>query len=102
MFDIVETPGFKAWREALPDQRAQSRIAGRIARVALGLIGDARSVGGGVSELRIDHGPGYRLYFTRRGRTLVIPLCGGDKRSQSRDIRQAQSMASNIGDPHVH
>lgn len=94
MIEVVETPTFKAWREALADERAQSRIAARIARVALGLIGDVKSLGGGVSEIRIDHGPGYRLYFTRRGPTIVILLCGGDKGSQARDLKAAQSMAS--------
>ncbi len=97
MFDVVETAGFKAWRASLPDERAQSRIAGRIARVALGLIGDAKPVGDGVSGLRIDHGPGYRLCFTRRGRTLIILLCGGDKGPQSRDIRRARALASSTG-----
>lgn len=97
MFDIVETSEFSAWRASLSDERAQSRIAGRIARVALGLIGDAKSVGDRVSELRVDHGPGYRLYFTRRGRTLVVLLCGGDKSSQARDIRRARAMASILG-----
>ena len=102
MLEVQETPEFKVWRTSLSDGRARSRIAGRIARVALGLVGDTKSVGGGVSELRIDHGPGYRLYFTRRGRTLVILLCGGDKGSQDRDIRRAQTMASSIGDAHAH
>ena len=102
MFEVQETPEFKAWRASLSDGHARSRIAARVARVALGLVGDAKSVGGSVSELRIDHGPGYRLYFTRRGRTLLILLCGGDKGSQDRDIRRAQTMASSIGEFHAH
>lgn len=96
MLEVVETPVFKAWREALADARAQSRIALRIARLSLGLTGDVKSVGGGVSEMRVDHGPGYRLYFTRRNRTVLILLCGGDKGSQSRDIRHARSIASEL------
>ena len=96
MLEVVETPSFKAWREALADARARSRIALRIGRLALGLTGDVKSVGGGVSEMRVDHGPGYRLYFTRRNRNVLILLCGGDKGSQSRDIRLARSIASEL------
>ncbi len=95
MLDVEETPAFKAWREALPDDRTRSRIAGRIARVALGLLSDAKSVGGG-GELRVDHGPGYRLYFTRRRQTVVILLRGDDKGTQARDIRLARSIASDL------
>ena len=83
MIEVVETPTFKAWREALADERARSCIAARIARVALGLMGDVKSLGGGVSEIRVDHGPGYRLYFTRRGPAIVILLCADDKGSHT-------------------
>ena len=65
-------------------------------RLALGNFGDTKSVGGGVSELRIDHGPGYRVYFTKRGLTIVILLCGGDKRTQAKDIAKAQKMAQEV------
>ena len=72
---------------------ARARIIGRLDRVALGNLGDHRSVGQGVFEFRIDYGPGYRLYFIRRGNALVILLCGGDKSTQERDIRKAQALA---------
>ena len=70
----------------------------RIRRVALGNPGDVRPVGEGVSELRIDHGPGYRVYFVQRGTVLIVLLCGGDKRTQERDIRVAKTMAGNLED----
>ena len=82
----------------LNDQRARLQIVRRISRVAAGNFGDAKSVGGAVSELRIDHGPGYRVYFTRRGKAIVILLCGGDKRTQSRDIQKAQEIAETLED----
>ncbi len=78
------------------DVTAQSRIAVRLRRVSIGNLGDAKPVGGGVSELRIDQGPGYRLYFTRRGLEVVILLCGGDKRTQAADIKRAQKMAAEL------
>ena len=92
MVDVRSTPVFVAWLEALADVTARSRITKRIARFEVGLFGDAKSVGGGVSEMRVDHGPGYRIYFTRRGVEVVILLCGWDKGSQARDIARAQSM----------
>lgn len=92
MAEVATTSTFLAWLEALADTTARSRIAQRIARFELGLFGDVRTVGGRVSEARIDYGPGYRIYFTRRGPEIVILLCGGDKGSQARDIAKAQSM----------
>jgi putative addiction module killer protein len=71
-------------------------IVRRIARVAAGNFGDVRPVGGGVSELRIDHGPGFRVYFARRGESLVVLLCGGDKGSQARDIARAKVLAEEV------
>jgi putative addiction module killer protein/probable addiction module antidote protein len=88
MIDVRETPDFTNWLATVNDQRARLQIVRRISRVAAGNFGDAKSVGGPVSELRIDHGPGYRLYYTRRGKTVVILLCGGGKRTQSKDIRK--------------
>lgn len=89
MFDVRETIIFAQWLESLSDDQARARIATRIVRLRNGLFGDAKFVGGGVSELRIDYGPGYRVYFTRRGQTVIVLLAGGDKRSQSRDIKAA-------------
>ena len=74
------------------------QIVRRISRVAAGNFGDAKSVGGAVNELRIDHGPGYRVYCTRRGKAVVILLCGGDKRTQSKDIRKAKEIAETLED----
>ena len=80
------------------DAVARAIIARRIDRLAGGNMGDAKSVGGKVTELRIDHGPGYRVYLTRRGSVLVVLLCGGDKSTQAADIRLAQSMAAKVID----
>ena len=96
--EVRQTATFRAWTAGLRDQRARARIAVRIDRLAEGNPGDSKSVGDGVSEMRIDYGPGYRLYYTRRGPLLVILLCGGDKSSQDRDVRAAKAMAKEIGD----
>lgn len=98
MIEVRETPEFSRWLASLRDQRAVLHIVRRISRVAAGNTGDAKSVGGAVSELRIDHGPGYRVYFTRRGQVVVILLCGGDKRTQDRDIRRAMEIAESLED----
>ena len=95
-YRVIQSQAFRHWLNTLRDKRAVARIAVRIDRLAEGNFGDYRSVGGGVSELRVDVGPGYRLYYTVRGRSLVILLCGGDKAGQRRDIRQAQRMAREI------
>ena len=81
---------FEAWLGDLNDKKAVARILARLARVRQGNVGDCKSVGEGVSELRVDYGPGYRVYFGQKGRTLVVLLCGGDKRTQDRDIRLAK------------
>ncbi|MBX3498453.1 MAG: type II toxin-antitoxin system RelE/ParE family toxin [Alphaproteobacteria bacterium] len=86
MFEIRQTAIFRRWVEKLRDRRAKAMIAARIARFESGNPGDVESVGGGVSEMRIHHGPGYRLYFVLKGATVVILLCGGDKGSQKADI----------------
>jgi len=93
MLTVVQTATFSRWLDELADASATARIVVRLRRLELGNPGDVKSVGGGVSELRVDCGPGYRVYFTQRGKTLVILLCGGDKRSQSKDIKTAQRMA---------
>ncbi|WP_319942011.1 type II toxin-antitoxin system RelE/ParE family toxin [Rhodopseudomonas palustris] len=82
----------------MSDLRARLQIVRRIDRIAAGNFGEAKSVGGAVKELRIDYGPGYRVYYTRRGDTVVILLCGGDKRTQSKDIRKAKEIAEALED----
>ncbi len=96
MIDLRQTPIFETWLGDLRDRRAAKIIAKRMLRVQAGLFGDASPVGEGVSELRIDYGPGYRVYFVQRGRTVVILLCGGDKGSQPRDIAKALAMAKEV------
>ncbi len=81
---------FEDWLDDLNDKRAVARILARLARVRQGNLGDCKPVGDGVSELRVDYGPGYRVYFGQRGKTLVVLLCGGDKRTQDRDIQLAK------------
>lgn len=81
---------FKEWLDDLNDKRAVARVLARLARVRQGNLGDGKSVGEGVAELRVDYGPGYRVYFGQKGQTLVVLLCGGDKRTQYRDIRLAK------------
>lgn len=96
--DVRRHPVFDRWMHALRDYRAVSKILLRIERIADGNFGDHKSVGGGVYELRIDHGPGYRVYYAQRGSLLVILLCGGDKSSQARDIEVAKKMAQELKD----
>lgn len=93
MITIRETDEFATWISGLPDYRAKARILRRIDRLAAGNAGDVKPVGEGISELRIDYGPGYRVYFLRRGTLLIILLCGGDKRTQDRDIRKSKALA---------
>jgi putative addiction module killer protein len=94
--EIRRTEEFASWLDGLRDQKARARVLVRIERLAAGNPGDIKPVGQGVSELRIDHGPGYRVYFTRRGRELIILLAGGDKRTQAVDIRTALNLAGNL------
>jgi putative addiction module killer protein len=93
VFEIRQTEVYARWFDSLRDRRARARIDVRIRRLSLGNPGDVRPVGEGVSELRIDYGSGYRVYFVRRGVTLIILLTGGDKRTQDRDIEKALKMA---------
>jgi putative addiction module killer protein len=90
---IRQTETFRKWERKLKDQKAKALIAARILRVANGLLGDVSPVGEGVSELRIHYGPGYRVYFRRRGEEIVVLLCGGDKSTQEQDIKQAKHLA---------
>ena len=94
--DIRQTETFARWLDNLGDETAAARIATRIVRVQSGLLGDVRPVGHGVSELRVDYGPGYRLYFVQRGSVLIVLLCGGEKKSQQRDIKMAKAMAAEL------
>lgn len=96
MIEVRQTEVFTRWFDGLRDRQVRARINVRIRRLSLGNFGDAKPVGEGVSELRIDFGPGYRVYFVRRGRTLVILLAGGDKHSQDRDIKKAQKLAREL------
>ena len=96
MLEIRQTEQYAKWFDGLRDRQAKARIDVRIRRLSLGNPGDARSVGQGVSELRIDYGPGYRVYFTRRGEWVVILLAGGDKRTQGRNIKTAIELACNL------
>lgn len=93
MTTILRTDVFIEWLKSLRDRQARLRIGARIDRLAAGNPGDAKSVGDGVSELRITYGPGYRVYFTRREGTIIVLLCGGDKSTQSKDIARAKALA---------
>ena len=95
MFEVRQTAQFRDWFDELKDRRAQERIAQRIVRLQVGLFGDAKFFSG-IGELRVDYGPGYRVYFVRRGEVLVVLLCGGNKRTQRRDIEQARNMAADM------
>jgi putative addiction module killer protein len=91
--EFKQTETFRKWRTRLKDERARALIASRLDRLAFGNPGDVRPVGQGIGELRIDYGPGYRVYFLRRGSEIVILLCGGDKSTQATDIKTAKRLA---------
>jgi putative addiction module killer protein len=96
MPEVRQTESFVRWLTGLRDRRARARIQARIDRLALGKPGDVKPVGGGLSEMRIDYGPGYRVYFVERGTAVVTRLAGGDNRTQERDIAVARELASNL------
>lgn len=96
MIEIRQTETFSKWLRGLRDRQARARIQTRIDRLQLGLAGDVKPVGEGVSELRIGYGPGYRIYFVQRGRALIILLAGGDKRTQDADIKTAIKLAHDL------
>lgn len=96
MIEIRKTEVFVQWLDGLRDIKARSRVLVRIERLATGNPGDVRPVGEGVSELRIDYGPGYRVYFVRRGQAVIVLLAGGDKSTQAEDIRTAIRLARNL------
>jgi len=98
MIEIVKTEAFQKWEAKLKDKQARALISLRIARLSYGHFGDVKSVKGGVNELRINYGPGYRLYYTRRGKEIVLLLYGGDKGTQQYDIEKAKKMIKQLGE----
>ncbi|MYE48935.1 MAG: type II toxin-antitoxin system RelE/ParE family toxin [Gammaproteobacteria bacterium] len=96
MFEIRKTDVYAKWLDGMRDARARARVLVRVERLAVGNPGDVRPVGEGVSELRIDYGPGYRVYFKKQARRIVILLAGGDKRTQSDDVKTALRLARNL------
>ena len=96
MIEIRKTDVFVRWLDGLKDLRARARVQVRIERLAQGHPGDVKPVGEGVSEMRIDYGPGYRVYFVKRGREIIVLLAGGSKRTQDGDIRKAIELARNL------
>ncbi len=96
MYEIRKTDIYAKWLDGLRDIHARARVQARVERLATGNPGDVKPVGEGVSELRIDYGPGYRVYYTMRGRTMIILLAGGDKRTQTTDIKTALRLARNL------
>lgn len=96
MYRIERTVEFEDWLDGLRDRMAQKRIVMRIRRAEAGLLGDWKPVGDGVSEMRIDHGPGYRLYYTVREQVVIILLCGSEKKDQGRAIMRAKAIAKDL------
>ena len=96
MIEIRKTETFAKWIDGLSDIRARARILVRIERLAAGNPGDVKPVGENISEMRIDYGPGYRIYYKKTGQTIVVILAGGDKRTQKKDIKKAQQLANNL------
>jgi len=96
--EIVQSESFANWLTGLADRKARAKIQARIDRLAIGNPGDVKPVGRGVSEMRIDYGPGHRVYFIRRGPVLIVLLCGGDKKTQETDIKRAIKIAGDWRD----
>jgi putative addiction module killer protein len=96
VIEVRQTEAYAEWFARLRDRQARARIDARIRRLSLGNPGDVKPVGEGVSELRIDYGPGYRVYFVQRGKALIVLLAGGDKRTQDRDINKAIALARGL------
>jgi putative addiction module killer protein len=94
MIEMIQSNAFNQWLAGLRDSNAKARIQIRLRRLSLGNPGDVKPVGDGISELRIDYGPGYRVYYMKRGPIVIVLLCGGDKSTQARDIAQAKSIAN--------
>jgi len=96
MFDIQTTDIFDQWLSGLADHKAKAKIVSRLSRLELGNAGDVKPVGEGISEMRIDTGPGYRVYYKQSGKTIIVILCGGDKASQDKDIKTAKRIAADL------
>jgi putative addiction module killer protein len=96
MYTVYQTPEFADWLDGLKDVRAQVRVAARLRQAEAGNLGDHKNLAGSLSEMRLDIGPGYRLYFTRRDRILVVMLMGGDKSTQERDIAKARRLLNSL------
>jgi putative addiction module killer protein len=96
MIEVRQTAEFSGWLHRLQDAEAAARIVARLRRMEQGNPGDVKSVGNGVMEMRISYGPGYRIYYVHRGAQIVILLCGGDKRTQRRDIKRARALAETM------
>lgn len=94
MVEVIKTATFDRWLASLRDRQARARVQAHILRLSLGNPGDVRAVGEGVSEMRVDHGPGYRVYFMQHGPIVLVLLCGGDKSTQDKDIAQAKTIAA--------
>jgi len=98
MVEVRQTDEFRTWLRRLKDSDAVARIVARIRRMEQGNFGDTKSVGAGVMEMRVDYGPGYRIYYVHRGAEIVILLCAGDKRRQQQDIKRAHAMVRDIAE----
>jgi len=96
VFTVLQTPEFRDWLDALKDMRGRLRIVARLRQAEAGNLGDWKLVGDGVSEMRVDFGPGYRLYFARRGNLLIVMLAAGDKSTQTKDIKRAQRILKQL------
>lgn len=96
MIEVRQTAEFAGWLRRLKNNNAAARIVARVRRMEQGNPGDAKGVGGGVIEMRIDYGAGYRVYYVRRGTQIVALLCGGDKRTQAKDIERAKRLAEEV------
>ena len=96
MFEVQKTREFQNWLTGLTDQRAIAKIASRVERLGLGNPGDVKPIGEGISEMRLTHGPGYRIYYKQAGKATVVILCGGDKSTQNDDIRRAKEIAAQL------
>jgi putative addiction module killer protein len=96
MLEVRKTDEFDEWLSSLADQKAQAKIVSRVERLGLGNPGDVKSVGVGISEMRVPYGPGYRVYYKQTGKTVVLLLCGGDKSTQAKDIKRAKEIAADL------